>query len=377
MSLHSISLRADQLRTRTPQWLVGMLADSSLLNDHESAINSDPEAEDVWTVVVAGVTNSFEYILTMDTVEVSYTSDGSASKAEIADNLADNWNVEPIVRGRFEAVSDGVDTIVITGLTPGDEGALTDNSGDLTTTHTTTADTADAIPFGRLIMPSGFDDGARLCKLAASSTLDVQVDTLTIVYAAGEVYLIDIEVEGVVYKFAVDANTDSPTTVTDIVAAINARVPAASVLAADGAGDTVTLTGEVAGKVFVTSVGTESATVANLVLAHTTVGDDVNDALGISLHTYDEEDTDAETDEIVYPANAGVHYARKARVAVEQAAAVTDGGAVYVELGVAADNGQFFASTSATRVLYKHAKWERNEDASANDDVAVLRIAIP
>ena len=377
MSLHTISLRADQLRTRTPQWLVGMLADSSLLNDHESAVNADPQAVDVWTVLVASVTNSFEYVLTFDGVTVSYTSDGSASKAEIADGLAEAINTEPVVRGRFEAVSDGVDTIVITGLQPADVTVLTDNTADLTTTHTTTADEADPIPFGRLIMSAGFDDGARLCRLAASSGMTAQVDTLTIDYAANEVYLIDITIEGVTYKFAVNADTDDATTSAAIFNAINARMPANSVVATNPAATSVVLTGEVAGKVFVTSVGTESATVANLSLAHTTVGTDVNDALGVSLHTYDEEDTARETDEIVYPANAGVHYARKARVAVEQSAAVTDGGAVYVELGVAADNGQFFASSSATRVLYSRAKWERNEDSSANDDVAVLRIAIP
>ena len=373
--MSTIALRADQIRTRSPQWLIGMLADSNYLNDCDSAVNSDPQSVDVWTIEVAAASNSFDYQVTVDGTTVTYTSDPSATVLEIAQGLRAALNVEPIIGARFIATDDGVDTITLTGLTPGDVGVVTDNTGDLTTTHTTTAASAESIAFGRLVMPSSpaFDDGAPLCKLAKSSTMTAQVDTLTVDFAAGERYTVSLAIEGRTYSVDVLADTDDATTATAIRAAINAIMPANSVVAS-GATDQVILTGEVAGKVFVTALGLVSGTTARLALAYTTVGTDVNDALGISLHTYDESDTEIETDTIVYPANAGVHFARSARVAVASSETVTNGGKVYVELGVTADNGKFFATTSATRVLLSRCKWERNEDSSADDDVAVLRI---
>jgi hypothetical protein len=374
----TISSRASDIRSRRPQAKIGQLAESSHHDRVRTVINSDPQAAQVSTVLVATAANSFEYIVTINGVEVSYTSDATATKLEIAEGLRAAINVEPLVRGQVEAEDDGVDTVTITGLYPGVSFTITDNTANLTTSTTTTAAEADSVAFGRLVVSGGYQSGEanELGILAASGAFVAMVDTLTVAFAAGERYLIDIEIEGERYKFAVDADTDTATTQAAIVAAINARMPANSVLAA-GASPSVTLTAEVAGKAFVTSVGTESATVANLSLAHTTSGDDTDInalAIGVSVYTTDEANVTVEGNDVVYPANAGVLILDRGLIWVESEETVSRGDAVYVELGVSADYGKFFAASSSTRVLLSGAKWERDARSSSGDSLAVLKI---
>ena len=82
-----------------------------------------------------------------------------------------------------------------------------------------------------------------------------------------------------------------------------------------------------------------------------------------------------EGDDVVYPANGGVKFVRRGRVAVACSETVVPGGAVYVELGVTADNGKFFVASSATRVKLDRATWERAESSDNDDNVAVLLLS--
>lgn len=376
----TISTRASDIRSRRPQAKVGQPADGNILDPCRTVINSDPQAAQVSTVQAVAASNSTEYILTINGTAVSYTSDASATVEEIADRLANAVNAEPLVRGQVEAESDGVDTVTLTGLYPGIAFTLTDNSADLTIVAVTVAAEADSIGFGRLVVSGGYQSGEanELGILAAAAAFAAQVDTLTVVYAAGERYTVSIEIEDETRSVDVLADTDTATTCTAIAAAINAIMPANSVLASGASGTTVTLTAEVAGKAFKTARGTVSGTATRLVLAHTTSDDtDVNEmAVGVSVYTTDEENVTVEGEDIVYPAKAGVIVLSDGRIWVESEETVSRGDAVYVETGVAADNGKFFATTSATRILLKKATWDRDARTSSGGDLAVIHIRL-
>lgn len=376
----TISTRALDIRNRRPQAKIGQLAESDDLNDVRTVINSDPQAAQVSTILIDTATNSATYTVTVDEVDVSIVADASATKPEIADALADALNQEPSVYGRASSASDGVATVTMTGQYPGVAFVLSDDDAKLTTADVTAADEADAVEFGRLVISGGYqtDEANELGIKVKSSALDAQIDSMVVTYAAAELYGVSIKIDGEEYGVEVAADTDTDTTGAAIVTAINAMMPANTVLAAYTAGtDTVSLTAEVAGKAFSTSRWLKSGTVARLTLVHTlaTVDSDINKvALGVSVYTTDEENTTEEGDDVVYPANAGVQILRKGLIWVASAQSVSRGEKVYVETGVTASNGKFYNTASATRLLLDGATWERASRSSSGDNIALLSI---
>jgi len=377
----SFALRArDVAGTRMTQWLVGMLATSSFLNDVDTVVNSAPQAYQVSTITIDTVTNSATYTVTINGIDVSYTADASAVNTEIVAGLIAAIEQDPATGGSVTCAATSATVITLTGRTAGEVFTLTDSDAKITCATTTAADDADPIGFGLLLIDEGTDsDGSRLGSLAKSSSLTAQVDTITFTYAAGEVYYVDIAmVDGSAPKsVAVAADTDTATTATAIYNAINAIMPANTVVATNPSSGVVVLTAEVAGKAFVTGIGLKSGTIARAALVNTTSGVDTDinrAALGISVHTYDEESTTAGVSTPSYPGNAGVKTLRKGDIAVECSETVTFGLPVYVELGVTADNGKFFVASSATRVRLNRAIWVRDEQSGADNEVAILRL---
>jgi hypothetical protein len=257
----------------------------------------------------------------------------------------------------------------------------------MTLTNTTDADEADPVPFGRALVSVGYEsnENDELGVLAKSTALTAQVDTLTVTYAAGERYTVTIEIEGESYSVDVLADTDSNTTATAIRAAINAIMPAVSVIAT-GATNVVILTAELAGKAFTTGVGLVTGTISRLALVHTTEGKSTDLArafAGVSTYTYDEQQASVDTEAAEYSANSGVNVLQKGRVWVQNTESITNGGDVYVELAAGATAGRFYATASATRVKLPRSilSWRRSDHAasgawSASDgDVAQLQVA--
>ena len=371
----------DVAGVRMTQWLVGQLATSSFLDDVDTVVNSAPQAYQVSTITIDTVTNSATYTVTIDGIDVSYTADASAVNTEIVAGLIAAIEADPAVSMSVTCVATSATVITLTARTAGLVFTLTDADAKITCAAVTAADEADPIAFGRLLIDQGVDsDGSRLGALAANASLTAQVDTITFTYAAGEVYYVTIAmVDGSTpLTVGVAADTDTATTATAVYNAINAIMPANTVIATNPSSGVVVLTAEVAGKAFTVSVGLKSGTIARAALVHTTSGilTDINRcALGISLHTYDEESTTAGVSTPSYPGNAGVKTCRKGDVAVACAENVTYGLPVYVELGVTADNGKFFAASSATRVRLNRAMWIRDEQSGSDETVAILRLA--
>ena len=365
--------------------VAGMRATTNFLDRLLVLINANPQAKELYTLVVDTATNSEDYGVNLtdpNDASVVYSADAGTSKAEIADGLEEAWNESPLCRAIAVAASNGVDTVTFTGVYEGVAFTMEEdeNAAKITLTNTTNAAEADSVAFGRGIVSLSVeaDEADEYGILAKSSALTAQVETLAVTYAAGELYGVSIEIEGEEYGVEVAADTDTATTHAAIVAAINAIMPANSVLAA-GASPSVTLTAEVAGKGFKVKRWLKSGTVARLTLTHTTDGieTDITRCLrGVSLYTYDEAAQTVGGDDPAYPANAGVEVIGKGLVWVENTQSPSMGDDVYIELGVTADNGKFFNTSSATRVKLPSsiAQWRRSEFADSDGGVALLAI---
>jgi len=374
-------LGARDVPSRVLQALIGQWAYNDPLNRARSVFNADPQAVQVDTITVNTGTNSHEYTFEIEGVEISYTADGSTSTTEVATGLAAAWN-DSADAGAYGYASSSAAVVTITGWTPDLDYTIDQVDALCTLASVTVAAAADAVPHGRLMIfrsRDTTDPHSVLACLAKSSKLTAQVDTLTADYVSGEVYYVQIGVEGQTYgPVAVTANTDDGTTATDIATAINAMMPANTVIAAATSGGALTLTAEVAGKAFTVIYGTKSGTAARLTLAHTTSGvlTDINRAaVGVAMWSPSNESTTIGDSTPSWPANQGVMVATRGVLWVESAQSISDGDPVYVELGVTADNGKLFNTTSATRVLLTGAKWVMDERWGQGADIAAVRLS--
>ncbi len=378
----SFALRArDVAGVRMTQWLIGMLLTSSFLNDVDTVVNSSPQAVQVSTITIDTVTNSATYTVTFNEIDVSYTADASALNTEIVAGLIALMEADPAISGVVTLAATSAAVITLTGRTAGETFTITDSDAKITTATTTSADDADPIGFGLLLIDGGVDsDGSRLGSIAKSASLTAQVDSWAITYET-VILNVEITVDGVSYSVSHTMASDLDTSIDALVVKINGAamgLPAATVIATANASTAtaLVLTSEVAGKPFTSRVWLGvGATVAAPVLTQTApVSSNINRAaLGISLHTYDEESTTAGVSTPAYPGNAGVKTCRRGDVVVACSEVVTNGLPVYVELGVTADNGKFFVASSATRVRLDRATWIRDEQAAGGNDMAVLR----
>jgi len=385
----TISQRAQDVRTRFRQAKVGDLVSSDYLAEIVSLTNEDPQAVQSDTITVTGATAAKTYTVTINGIDVSYTAGGSPSTTTIAAGLADAINAEPRVRGQVSA-SAAVAVVTLVGLWPGIAYTLTESDAELTLASVTTAASADAIPFGVLLIGDGYatdvngeQEAYGNCKLPKATSFSAQVDTFVTTYVLDAEIQIEIELDGVKYHAATTSAADLATTLTALAAAINGVMPANTVLADGSSGTDLTLTAEVPGATFTTGYGSDDGGASIPVMSLTSNKGIATSlamaAVGISLYTSDEELTAVAGTSIVYPANAGVRVCRKSSpegIWVSNAQAPSDGDPVYVETAVGATTGQLYNTTSATRVLLPSASWRRSARPSSGDSLAAVKIAL-
>lgn len=379
----TISQRASDVRIRQRQGKIGQLVFSNYLDVIATLINANPQAKQVDTITVDTAADDTDYTFVLNGITITINSGTGATKITISDALRDAVNQNALVRGQVIATSDGVDEVTLTGALPGVAYTITESDANLTLTPVTTAASADAIPFGRLVLADGFvaDEGYRQGKIAKSANLTAQVDTYTPTYVASAEYLLTIAVKGVVTRdIQVVGSVSLANTLTDIAAAINAVMPANSVLADGSSGTEMTLTAEVAGLEFETSFGfgDGGASIPTATLVTTRgVGTSMELAAtkgGVSIYAQDEETTTIGGTAVEYPANAGVKVTRKAEIWVESSESPSDGDPVYVEMAAGDNSGKFYKTASATRVPMTLASWVRAARSSSGDNLAVLRV---
>lgn len=341
------------------------------------AINSVPQTKQVTTITVGGSPGSAqEYTITINGVDVVTTAPtGSPTTGDVAIAMAAAINAEPLVRGAVSAVRSSA-TVVVTSTVPGLAFTLTESETDLSLASTTANDEADAIPMGRLVVSTSVDsdDGIeKLCSLPTTSAVSAQVDSYVLTYDAAVNIIVSINVLGEQYEASHTMATDVDTSGAAIVAALNAILPAESVVATYlSASDTMVLTAEIEGLSFVSSVTFGPGRDTGAAVKTSTAGKPTDLSLaaaGVSILCYDEEVTTAGGTAISYPANAGVKYLVKGKIWVTSTESISKGDRVYVELAT----GLFFKSSGTDRVLLpvNKAVWCRSVSADSLAELLV------
>jgi len=375
----SISISALQVSKRLLAGVTGQPVDADYLNAMDTYINADPQAVQVYTVVIDTVTNSATYTFTCDGRTITYTADGSTSNAEIGAGLLAAFNADAHARGLFVATFDTA-TLTLTAVNTAIDVVVSDSDAKLTTTEVTAPAGATAVRFGVGIVNLGTtnDEGTPLGAEVYAAKLTAQVDTLTVVYAASELYLVTIAIAGQApLQVAVSADTDTATTTTAIVTAINNIMPANTVLAASSVSGTITLTAEIPGQGFVTSVGTKTGTASRLSVAGTTrtmLTDLPRWFAGISTMTLDTSIATIAGDEAKYDANSGVIVLRKGRIYVENSQTPSVNDKVYIETVAGTTQGKFFNSSSATRIYVPNARWHAVPSRTSSENLAIVEL---
>lgn len=379
----SISQRAQDVRARRLQALIGMPVHANYLDDCTTLINKDPQATQITEVTVDTVTNGHLYELDVNGVTISYQADGATSAIEIADGLEAAANGDPMVYGQVTASSDGVDKVTFTSQYPGESFVIDELDAKLSQSTTQPAAAAAPVEFGRLMVSGGYqdDEANELGVKAKSAFFTAQVDSYVLTYDDGVIIRVKATVEGEDYQVDYTMATDLDTSGAAVVTAGNGIMPANTILFAYDAGtNTLSLTSEKPGMPIKTSVsfGPGRDTGAAVKTSNAGRTTDINlAAVGFSVYTTDEEITEVAGEEVVYPANSGVITFKKGEIWLECAETISAGDPVYIELGVTDDNGKPFKATSSTRVRLDRASWQRASRDSNADEIAVVSLAAP
>lgn len=358
--------------------LAGCFVNSDSSRNHQiDAINTKPQLAEIWTVTVSGATNLKDYILTLTeddgtATTVTYTSDASATIAEIAQGLSEAWNNEPLAR-RYGFASYTATTCVITGLLAGQTFTVSDADAQLSTAHTQTGAAAEAIPFARFVCHDGYTGALPKAKNAKSSHFSAQVATGDYTYNATSVLgvRITITATGQTYTAQVTQATSKDASTTALAGAINAILPTTTVAVtnaggAGGADYEIVMTAELAGLEFSAEVFcSESATCLPSVTATTGPSEATSilrAALGVSLYDRGQMPSSISSSSVDYPANSVLMVADRGLLWVANSQSPGFGDAVYVEMdGTGANYGLLYNSSSATRLPLPlgWARWER------------------
>jgi len=202
----------------------------------------------VSTITVDTAANATAYTYSCGGGTVTMTSDASATKIEIAAGLEAAHNALAAAGSVSVAVSDGVDTVTITGRERGDDFALSESDANLSLAAVTAASDGTAIPFGLGCQRTAYTE----CGLPALGTAKVMTYTPTAVNLALYTLTItgDFSGDGNSETYTANYSGDASATVAEIVTGLvtngNAILPANSVLLVDGT-TVITATGEVAG----------------------------------------------------------------------------------------------------------------------------------
>lgn len=379
-------------RSRARQGIVGDWVYSDPNRRSASGINAHPQAAQVTTVTVTDQGDNDDVTITIDSIDVTINTGTGLDAAGIGALLAAAINAEGLIRSHVIATFDTL-TLTLTGTTPGlafDVSIANDASTVLSAvTAVTAADEADPVPFGRAVVHQGFSSGEseRLVATPYAALFTAQVIHVTPTFVDTAEFTISLyEIRGSERVFVASATSTSATSVAvvvdNMVTAVNAAMPANTVVATDGTTHLV-LTAEVPGTewdvvVHATKMGATAPTAA---VTYPTGPDETTSLWrawqGISLYSpRAEAPTLAGTASTgQYAANEGVHYATRGVVWVESAESPGPGDTVYVETAAGASQGRLYAASSATRVALPKgiARWERAGTVAA-DGIAAIRL---
>jgi len=340
---------------------------------------ANPTADETLTLTFLPSGLSEALVLTFETTAAHSTA------ALLGTAIADAWNADPLFNGWAVASVNGSGVVTITGRDFTGSWTLTATmSAGATTTVTraavTTYASADAIPFGRLVVKVGNDTTSPLAvhgatptglgALARSTRLTARVDTHTLTYDAGVDWTVRIEFDGQPYEATVTMATDGDTSAAAMQTALASALPDDTAPVPTVSGSVLTLTAPAGySMTSSSSFGADADTAAAAIVS---TGAGIADLeCGISVAANDEEQP-AGGGDAVYPANAGVRVLKSGYIIVELASGDAPGinAPVYVDLSDAATAGKFHASAGPNRLRVPGARWSRLFIASNRAELA-------
>lgn len=382
--------RPSQARDRRP---IGFVGDFIRSHDFRSIsmVNSNPQAAQVQTITVpASPDNSTTYKVVIDGASCEFTTDASATQAELGAGL------EAAIKDKAAAYrlctpSYSAGTLTLTGNWPNVSWTTTVNASETTQdlgtpTTTTSAAAADRVDFGRVMVHAGYvtDEGSPKGYVPVSTDFTAQVITFT--YAsvgAGDEVTLEIEFQGKRLMETVTYATSQTATLAALIGAMNTVLDAnfgagLSILLASDA-TTITLTSDVAGSEF---EATSSVAGTGTVSKAYTTGPSTDTSLaramaGISVRRLDVENETLNGDDPSYSANQGVEVATRGMGVIQRDTTETwsYGDEVYVSLA-SATKGRFYNAAAANRVWIgaDKVKIQRQEYSTTTDGLGVVNI---
>lgn len=316
----------------------------------------------VWTVTPSAV-NSAVYTLTVDGFTASYTADGSATVAEITAGIKLAVDRTYPEVGALVTITDNTTTYTVTARQAGVTLALSVDANQ-SAVEATAAATGTAIPVGIAVM----DLDGSLCRMPASDGGALKIMTGLAVAVNAAIYNLDITLEDG-RGYSADYTADGSATATEIgaalVASLNAKLPASTVLA-EAATGTITLTSEVAGQNFNAVFGSNSDTGTWTVTVTTANADPATTYPLAGVVVRDENlgiqtaGSGVPTTVIEYPALRSVAIAQRREVFVQCEDAVNPTLPVFVRTTASATYGKGSlrgTTASGATITWSGARW--------------------
>lgn len=375
------------VRARARQGQNGDFSKVSHLNALLTGINSIPQSKQVSTLDVTDPGDNVTGTITINGVAVDIDTGTGLDQDGVGALIATNVNAEPLVRGSVVATFDTTtDVLTLTSKLPGDVFTVSESFAGLANISTVSSNKADAVPFGRAVVLQGTNPGEveDLVALAKSTRFTAQVLTATVDTGQATDRIASVyEIRGteriLIAQAGFTGSGTAATEATNIAAALNAALPANTVLVTTSTADVI-FTAEVVGSEFEVDIQTTVGAVAAAYTFVNTTGPSISTSFhrafgGISMYSPNDEAATIGGTEGVYAANAGVRYAVRGELWLTNDQAPDAGDTVYVELADGDDSGKFFNTDSATRLAVSRAvaQWRRAANL-ASDELSALHL---
>lgn len=319
MSATGFFERASDVRANRPIGFIGQVLGYSR---SRTGNNQRPQAAQITTISIpASPDSSTTYSVTVDGVTASYTTDASATQAELGAGLVAAIQVQAGIRSRM-APTYSAGTLTLTGTWPGVSHTVSASGGSGggaigTATTATAAASASVVYFGRALCTDGYvtNEGTPKVFMPTTALFSAQVTTFTYAsVASGDTIYTTVAMNGKQFTVGTPYNSSHAQTLTDHTADLEVRLNAEfgagiGAVAANASND-ITITADVAGAEFYASStigGTGGGTVTKADTTGPSIATSVARALiGVSKRRADVENVTADGDDPAYPANGGV-----------------------------------------------------------------------
>lgn len=329
----------------------GVVGRKSEVGDHyieDNFPNYEPEQiqKDAIQVDTASADTTYSYVVDSETVEI--TTGSSPSVDSIVQDLVDEHNANPMIRGQVKAKTDKAnDKVRLEGIEAGLTYDVSTSDSNLTlnplSDDSQDAQDADPVGFGLAVLSDG--------QLADASLLTKKSVKLT--HAETASASVKLKIDDVVMEF-------SGATAGDLVTNINNNAPPDTVTASEPNAGEVLIEVATAGDNFELVDADES----ELSIAGGTRGDRIAEELGgVTRHTYAEEDAKA----YEYPAEHGIIAIQRGPLFVKNGDNASKGDPAFLSM-TGDDQGQFYTSRGTGRVKVPEsvARWKGPNEINVN-----------